>query len=166
MDNLFDDIPEKPKSASRNVFSTLGASNHAKVERAEADLYCTHPEAVERLLEIETFNDSVWEPCCGLGHISGVLERHGLNVRKSDIISRREDIEVFDFLTSNNTEEWPGDIITNPPYNRATEAIYKALSVVKAGCKVAMWLRILFLESQERKKLFTNYPPPRGICFI
>lgn len=159
MDNLFDDIPEKPKSASRNVFSTLGASNHAKVERAEADLYCTHPEAVERLLEIETFNDSVWEPCCGLGHISGVLERHGLNVRKSDIISRREDIEVFDFLTSNNTEEWPGDIITNPPYNRATEAIYKALSVVKAGCKVAMWLRILFLESQERKKLFTNYPP-------
>lgn len=159
MDSLFDDIPDKPKSASRNVFSTLGASNHANVVRAEADLYCTHPEAVEKLLEIESFNKDVWEPCCGLGHISGVLERHGHKVRKSDIISRREDIEVFDFLSIGNTEKWAGDIITNPPYNRATEAIYKALSVVKTGCKVAMWLRILFLESLERKKLFTNYPP-------
>lgn len=156
---LFPDEPEQPRKSSRNVYSTLGASNHSTRDRADADLYCTHPSAVERLLELETFSSKIWEPCCGLGHISGVLEEKGHEVRKTDIISRRDDIETLDFLSPGNCQEWDGDIITNPPYSHATPIIYKALSLLKEGQKLAMWLRILFLESQERKKLFTNYPP-------
>lgn len=162
MESLFDDIPEfapRPKRKSRHVFSTLGASNHCDNERAEADLYCTHPEAVDKLLTLETFNRSIWEPCCGLGHISDTLERYGHEVKKTDIISRRPDIEFLDFLAVTNNVEWHGDIITNPPYNQAAKMVYKALSAIDEGCKVAMWLRILFLESMERKELFTKFPP-------
>ena len=39
--------------------------------------------------------------------------------------------------------------------------VRKALSVVADGCKVAMWLRILFLESKHRQELFREFPPKR-----
>jgi hypothetical protein len=52
-----------------------------------------------------------------------------------------------------------GDIVTNPPYRLATEFIYKALSIIREGNKVAMFLKLQFMEGKERKHLFTNFPP-------
>lgn len=143
-----------------DLFSALGASNHVKEERAWKDLYCTNPKAVEELLALETFSNDIWEPCDGLGHISDTLTWHGYEVRRSDIETRGRDINAIDFLTYNG-EPWHGDIITNPPYSQATEFIQKALAVVTDGCKVAMWLRLLFLEGKSRKALFKQYPPKR-----
>lgn len=145
---------------SANVYSTLGASNHATGERAQYDLYCTHPKAVEELLKLEQFSHQIWEPCDGLGHISDTLAKNGYDVRRSDIITRNRDIEQLDFLAYNG-EEWHGEIVTNPPYSCATDMVRKALSVVADGCKVAMWLRILFLESKHRQELFREFPPKR-----
>ncbi len=145
---------------SANVYSTLGASNHATGERAQYDLYCTHPKAVEELLKLEKFSNCIWEPCDGLGHISDTLINRGYDVRRSDIITRNRGIEQLDFLIYDG-KEWQGDIITNPPYSCATDMVRKALSVVADGCKVAMWLRILFLESKHRQELFREFPPKR-----
>lgn len=145
---------------SANVYSTLGASNHATGERAQYDLYCTHPKAVEELLKLEKFSNCIWEPCDGLGHISDTLINRGYDVRRSDITTRGRDIEQLDFLAY-DSEQWQGDIITNPPYSCATDMVRKALSVVADGCKVAMWLRILFLESKHRQELFREFPPKR-----
>lgn len=145
---------------SANVYSTLGASNHATGERAQYDLYCTHPKAVEELLKLEQFSPQIWEPCDGLGHISDTLIANGYDVRRSDITTRGRDIEQLDFLAY-DSEQWQGDIITNPPYSCATDMVRKALSVVADGCKVAMWLRILFLESKHRQDLFKAFPPKR-----
>lgn len=142
-----------------NVYSTLGASNHAQGERAEFDLYCTHPNAVTELLKLESFQNEIWEPCDGLGHISDTLIANGYNVRRSDIVTRGRDIEQLDILQCN--EPWNGDICTNPPYSHALPIIRKCLDLVGEGCKVAMWLRILFLESKARKELFREYPPKR-----
>lgn len=145
---------------SANVYSTLGASNHATGERAQYDLYCTHPKAVEGLLKLEQFSHQIWEPCDGLGHISDTLAKNGYDVRRSGIITRNRDIEQLDFLAYNGAE-WQGDIITNPPYSCATDMVRKALSVVSGRRKVAMWLRILFLESKHRQELFRELPPKR-----
>ena len=41
----------------------------------------------------------------------------------------------------------------------ATEFIYKALSIIREGNKVAMFLKVQFMEGKERKHLFTNFPP-------
>lgn len=144
---------------SANIYSTLGASNHSLAERHPEDLYCTHPDAVRELLKLEAFHGQIWEPCDGLGHISDVLTENGYNVRRSDLYTRGRDIEQLDFLAQNET--WQGDIITNPPYSHATEFVRKALATVADGCKVAMWLRILYLESMERKRLFAEFPPCR-----
>ncbi len=145
---------------SANIYSTLGASNHSNGERAKLDLYCTHPKAVDELLRLESLPTHIWEPCDGLGHISDTLAASGHRVRRSDIVSRGRDIEELDFLKYDG-EVWDGAIVTNPPYSCATEIIRKALSVVADGCKVAMWLRILFLESKERQLMFAEHPPRR-----
>ena len=158
MKDLFDNEIEQPKAkGSRNVYATLGASNHCQHEREDNDLYCTHPSAVDALCELETFSPTIWEPCAGLGHIAEALRSHGYKVRESDILSRGRDIEQLDFLQCN--ERVNMDIITNPPYKIATPIIRKAMEVVTEGNRVAMWLRILYLESMERKRLFEEYPP-------
>ena len=51
------------------------------------------------------------------------------------------------------------DIITNPPYKYAKEFVSKALDVVADGCKVAMFLKLTFLEGQARRELFRKFPP-------
>lgn len=79
-------------------------------------------------------------------------------MRTSDIIQRTPTTEVYDFLSIGNTS-WDGDIITNPPYKLATEFIYKALSIISDANKVAMFLKLQFMEGKERKHLFTNFPP-------
>lgn len=141
------------------TYRLIGASNHTANERQNEDLYCTHPQAVGELLKIEQLSPRVWEPCDGLGHISDCLTRHGYDVRRSDLYTRGRNIERLDFLMCD--EEWEGDIVTNPPYSQATEFVRHAIQITKVGNKIAMWLRILFLESAKRKKLFEQYPPIR-----
>lgn len=63
----------------------------------------------------------------------------------------------MDFLAT--TEMFDGDIITNPPYNLAKEFVTHAIELVPLGHKVAMFLRLLFLEGKARRQLFELYPP-------
>ena len=51
------------------------------------------------------------------------------------------------------------DIITNPPYSVAAEFAEHALDILAGGQKLALFLKILFLESEKRRKLFMKYPP-------
>lgn len=142
---------------SNSIFRTLGASNHTDKERQNEDFYATDPIAAELLLKEEKFSHNIWECACGQKHLSGVFEKYGYNVRSSDLIDRCGN-EVFDFLSMEN-QSWDGDIITNPPYKYASEFIYKSLSVIQQGNKVAMFLKLQFMEGKERKHLFTKFPP-------
>ena len=92
-----------------------------------------------------------------MGHLSEVFRKRGYEVRSTDLVYRGYG-EQKDFLYFND-EEWDGDIITNPPYRLACEFIYKALECVGGGCKVCMFLRLQFLEGQERRRLFREFPP-------
>jgi hypothetical protein len=143
-----------------NTFITMGANNHTDVEREKNDFYATPPLAVYELINnLQVFNTNIWEPCCGMNHITNILRENLYNVRTSDIIDRVNDgsVEIIDFLNCN--EKWDGDIVTNPPYKLATEFVYKALDVVENGCKVAMFLKLTFLETKKRRELFEKYPP-------
>lgn len=158
--HIEEDSKNGMKRGSKKIYSLIGATNHSDTQREENDLYCTHPKAIEELLKIESFQHKIWEPCDGLGHISETLIKYGHEVRCSDIIIRERNIERINFLLYNG-EKWDGDIITNPPYSDAASFVRKAIDVVNDECKVAMWLRILFLESQSRKDLFKEFPPKR-----
>lgn len=66
-----------------------------------------------------------------------------------------------DFLKVKDSGFFKGDIITNPPYKHALEFCEKAIDVVTSGHKVAMFLRLQFLESKRRKAFFLKYPPQK-----
>ena len=126
------------------------------------DYYATEPRATELLLELEEFNHHIWEPACGEGHISKVLEAHGYDVFSSDLIHRGYGTPYFDFLDWKHMDgDDDFDIITNPPYKYAREFVEKALEVVGEGHKVAMFLKLTFLEGKARRNLFRENPPLR-----
>lgn len=144
-----------------NTMRTLATSTHSLTEREKDDFYATEPKAIELLLEKESFNKNIWENANGEGHLSNVLIDKGYNVFKSDIINRNGDKEtkIIDFL---EIEERPiddsFDIITNPPYKIALDFCKKGLELLREGEKMAMFLKIQFLESQERYNFFKENP--------
>ncbi len=135
----------------------LGASNLSEDDRADNDFYATPPSVVEMLLEKESFDKNIWEPAAGLNHITNVLIKNDHTVYTTDIIQRLPTIEIQDFLTCNR--EWDGDIVTNPPYNLASGFVNKAMELIKPGHKLALLLKIQFLEGKGRRELFKKYPP-------
>lgn len=143
------------------VYTTLGASSHSEGEREQYDYYATDPNCVEDLFDRENFSNNIWECACGEGHLSKRMldlgSFYGINVYSSDIINRGYG-DVIDFLTI-DVQEWNGDIITNPPYKYAQEFVEKSLKIIPNGNKVAMFLKLTFLEGQKRKSLFKNCPP-------
>lgn len=153
----------------KSIFTCHGASNHSEGERQEHDYYATDPEAVEALLQRERFNPYVWECACGEGHISEVLKAHGYKVKSSDLYDRGyEGTETVDFMTVRKEDidhDFSRDIITNPPYKYAKEFVEKALEISMDSTKIAMLLKLTFLEGKARKKLFETAPPKRIYVF-
>ena len=139
-----------------NPFRLLATSTHALGEREPNDFYATEPKAVKLLLEKESFNDNILEPCCGKLHITKELEKYNYNVTSSDLIDRDVNCEIKDFF---DITEWNGDIVTNPPYKTALEFIKHSLEIINDGNKVAMFLKIQFLEGKARKEFFKEHPP-------
>ena len=156
----------------KSTFVTLGASNHSDHEREKDDFYSTDPHALEIFLEKFKLHDHIWEPACGMGHLSKVLKQKGYNVLSSDLIDRGYGDTGINFLTITG-KNYKIDILTNPPYKYAQEFVEHALDIIAEGYYVVMFLKIQFLEGQKRAKLFENYPPKyvyvnskRRICYI
>lgn len=85
----------------------------------------------------------------------------GYDVRSSDIIDRGyADTEILDFLELSDKDiDRPRDIITNPPYKYAREFVEKAINISSPNTKIAMLLKLTFLEGKGRRKLFDEAPP-------
>lgn len=146
----------------------LGVNPEAK--REENDFYATDSYAIRialPLFEKLGISKNIWECACGKGHLSKELVKAGYNVKSSDLIDRGYG-EVLDFL--NCTEKFDGDILTNPPFKNAVEFIETSMKLLNEGNKAFMFLKIQFLESERRRKLFEKYPPkyviinPERIC--
>lgn len=144
-------------SNAKSIFLTNGASNHSAGEREDNDFYATEPKALELLLDIEEFDPYVWECACGKGHLSEVLKNRGYIVKSTDLIDRGYGKGNVDFLQTKEIHN--GDIITNPPYKYAQQFVEHALEIVPEGQRVAMFLKLTFLESINRRELFNRYPP-------
>lgn len=157
-------IDERKKGTfiKKNIFATIGVNCKKTTEnRQYHDYYATEPKALELLLLEENFCSTIWECACGEGHLSKVLQKHGFNVISTDLIYRGFGTKKsVDFLAQEFTN-FTGDIITNPPYKLALQFIEKALHIVAPGQKVAMLLRLQFLEGKTRKNFFLLNPPKK-----
>lgn len=145
---------------SQKLALMLGASNHSRTDRESNDFYATEPRAVEKFLAaLERdglmLSDPIWEPACGQGHISEVLDAAGYEVRSTDLVDRGYGY-VLDFLECE--EPWCATIMTNPPFKLSADFIRKALSLVGVGQRVIFFQRLNFLESAKRLALFEEFP--------
>lgn len=150
-------LPEKETDAkTKRAQSIVGTSKG----RPENDFYPTPPEATLALLSKEKFMGSIWEPACGDGAISRVLQEAGYDVYSSDLIDRGFGNAPHDFLTSTVNAE---NIITNPPFTLAQEFVERSLE--RTSGKVAMLCKLAFLEGQKRKEFFETTPLARVHVF-
>ena len=133
--------------------------NLRRMDAEPNDYYATEPRATELLLEQEQFAPTIWEPACGEGHIAEVLKANGYSVTATDLVDRGYGSGDVDFLQVPAHGNADVDIITNPPYKFAKDFVEHALAVVSDGRKVAMFLKLTFLEGQSRRELFRNNPP-------
>ncbi|MGK7753758.1 hypothetical protein [Roseovarius sp. C03] len=106
-----------------------------------------------------------WEPACGEGYMSRPLGEYFGTVHATDLVDCRDtypdQAAVRDFLL-----DWPGLdpeisadwIVTNPPFNRASDFVELALRRSRVG--VAMFLKQQFLEGIGRyRDLFSRHWP-------
>ena len=139
---------------TEKVFRIIGASNHSKEEREATDFYSTDPDCVKDLLKLEQFENKILEPCCGSGNISKVLEEAGHEVISTDLYDHGYGTSGIDLFTYKDIDS---DIITNPPFGIVTEFIEHMLDNLKLGHKMALFLKLQFLEGQDRyKKVFSR----------
>ena len=128
----------------KTTFVTLGASNHTDHDRAEHDYYATEPKAVEELMKVEKFNGSIWENCCGEGHLSESMIKAGYDVVSTDLVDRGYGEGNIDFFKCNKS--LADNIVTNPPYSTALEWTEHSLDLLESGKNLHYFFRYNFLK--------------------
>jgi len=82
----------------------------------DGDFFPTHPGITLALLQHELFPGTVWEPACGQGDISRVLEEQGYQVHSTDLFHRGYGLSRFDFFGFSEMPICCESLITNPPF--------------------------------------------------
>lgn len=125
------------------------------------DYFPTPEWATHALIDNEGFEGEIWEPACGDGAMSRVLERTGCPVHSTDLFDRGYGEAGVDFLRADHVSD---NIVTNPPYNSA-EAFVRA-GLARSRRKMALLLRLAFVEGANRQRtIFTKTPPTRVWVF-
>jgi hypothetical protein len=131
--------------------TTLSYIGHNKNnDRFDNDFYATPLDAIEDLIKYEKFDGKIWECACGKGAISEPLIKAGYEVYSSDLIDRGYG-DIKDFLKTNEKFD---NIITNPPFNLATEFTLHGLSLVRY--KLVLLCKLSFLEGKKRSSVLFN----------
>lgn len=165
-------------SAGRGTMDILKPGPSRSMNRVEAadslDPFFTPPWATRSLIE-RVFPQlgmhpsghterTIWEPACGEGHMSGVLQEYSECVFATDIHDYTGNV-VKDFLTCNAEPGRFAWIITNPPFKKddsgasmAESFVLRALDLAYEG--VAMFVALQFLEGVGRyERIFKDRPP-------
>lgn len=125
--------------------------------KKQGDFYETPRWAIEALLKREGFDGVILEPCCGKGAISKVLEGYGYKVKSSDIATE-DNIYGEKGIDALRIDKVSDNIITNPPYNKKIlNKIVEHLSIIYVK-KMALLLRLTFLESEGRREFLSSLP--------
>ena len=127
--------------------------------RRELDFYPTPSNVTEALMLFLAKQGlgvmKIWEPACGSGAMSKVMEAHGHNVFSSDIQYLSFGHETVDYLAAAPKVNMDA-IITNPPFSLAEDFIRKSVSEARV---VAMLLKSQYWHASSRRRLFEDLQP-------
>jgi hypothetical protein len=135
-------------------------------ERKPFDLYETPAWVTESLLfYIPKRIQRILEPAAGKGAMVKVLRENHFGVLATDINEYAQmNICGKDFLSQDaSISDWPEAIITNPPYNKASEFVRKSVQLMmRRNGFVAMLLPENFDCAKGRMDLFGYCPVYSG----
>lgn len=166
----------------RHTIAAAMVESYRRWERKPADLYPTPVDGTETVITalevlanvagcLGNASCRVWEPACGDGRLSRVLEWHGFDVLSTDlrphsgygnVVRDRPTVSGgFDFLNDDLAEKWgldykPDMIVTNPPFSHAEQFIRKALTYTG---NVAMLLKATYWNAASRLPFFHEHRP-------
>lgn len=132
-----------------------------KENRQPLDFYPTPKNVTISLMDFLYKQDridkqmSVWEPACGIGSMSKVIENYGNTVYSSDINDTGFGSPYMDFIKHTGNSNFDA-IITNPPFNQAEQFIIKSLQKSRLVC---MLLKNTYWSAAKRQKLFEETKP-------
>lgn len=124
--------------------------------------YVEPPSAVRALLNAVRFRGTIYDPACGGGNIPLTCIEEGFRAFGSDLVYRGFGEGGLNFLTAPPLVR-PDNVIMNPPFKDALAFIQRALEIVDH--KVAVFIRLAFLESAKRKPFFETAPLSRVLVF-
>lgn len=144
------------------AFITIGSNRNAKSERSLHDYYSTNPLAITLLDKYNLLdkNTLYWETACGSGALSKELIKLGYNVVSSDKYNHGYGETGVDFFNCRKT--FPGNTITNPPFNQMNEWLQHTLQITEN--KAYIFGRIQLVESKKRWEAVFKDNPPAFIC--
>lgn len=137
----------------------MSITNRRLVDFDGADFYCTPSWGTEALMDIEIFEGTVLEPCCGDGAMAEVIARWN-EVQASDKFARGygEVKDVFDY------QDQYDNVITNPPFSISDDLVKHFIP--RTRHKLAILQRLAYLEGSERwRDIYRETPPRRVMVF-
>ena len=117
-------------------------------DREPNDFYPTPDWATEALFRVESFQGAVLEPASGDGSMVNIIKKYN-PCTLGDIRT------VQDFFLERTYVE---NIITNPPFKHAERFIEHSKGLARN--KIAMFLKLVFLEGQRRQGMFLDVSFP------
>jgi hypothetical protein len=158
-----------------NLRAAVGTDTATAAERGN-NLYETPPEALRALLSLTSFSRKLWEPACGRGAISRMLEDAGYEVELSDLIDygtadRHGEVQrVEDFCATSPRLDDPDrpDIVTNPPYGADLNRFVAHALRAHRPRRMALLLNLNFLcgfDDPERCYAMDECPPATVYVF-
>jgi len=135
-----------------------GGARVIQRDRQLRDWYPTPSDVTQALINVHPVAGmTLWEPCCGDGSMSKVLEKAGAVVICSDIMPLIEGAYTQDFLTTTQMPDGATGIVTNPPYKLAAQFIEHAMNMKPDF--VAMLLKSTFWHAARRYTIWRKYRP-------
>jgi hypothetical protein len=126
------------------------------------DGFATPEIAVYTFLEREKLYKNVWEMAAGMHDIVNPLASAGHNVFTSDIYRWHPQTQVqrdfCKFTRLPYAEDH--DLFSNPPFRQADDFVVHAHKLMQKDAKLALLLRLQYLEGVARKlKIYDRTPP-------
>ena len=127
------------------------------------DFVQTPKYVTEALLERESFEGNILEPCCGAGAISTVLQAKGYQVISSDKNNYCFGFQRDLFTISEQAE----NIITNPPFTKQSKVKRHLLSITSKKLALLWYVKSLGFEVETKtsRNLKSVYVFPEKIAW-
>ncbi|HPG03921.1 MAG TPA: hypothetical protein P5256_00275 [Beijerinckiaceae bacterium] len=141
-------------------------SAEERIARDPDDWYPTPAYCPLALLEHETFEGDIWDPCCGDGEMIIALKTRLANSNRfiaSDLNFHGYGIGGRDFLKVDVTTPVVDNIITNFPFGLIDPMMKHALAASRR--KVASFARLGLLCGGKRRAFLVEHPPQRILIF-